>query len=142
MVKKASIATWLFRFGLSFGFVASMSAAEPAAVDFKRDIEPIFIKRCSECHGPDQQKSKLRLDLKADAFRGGKSGKPAIVPGKSAESEIMRRVTATDPDEVMPSKGERLKPEQISWLKDWMDQGAVWPEARKHWAFIKPVRSP
>src|SRR5712692_3470577 len=103
---------WPLVFGFATGHLANCLAGAPAsasaAVDFKRDVFPIFIKRCSECHGPDQQKSKLRLDNKADAFRGGKSGQPTIVPGKSSESEIIRRVTTTDPDDVMPNKGERL----------------------------------
>ncbi len=117
-------------------------AAGGPATDFARDVEPIFVKRCFECHGPDQQKSKLRLDLKADAMRGGKSGKPAIVPGKSAESEILTRVTSDDSDEVMPSKGDRLTPDQIAALRAWIDAGAVWPEKdpTKHWSLVKPVR--
>src|SRR5215813_5898950 len=85
----------------------------PAApVDFRRQIEPIFVKRCSECHGPDVQKAKLRLDRRAEALKGGKSGKPALVPGDSQASEILARVTARDPDERMPSKGEPLTEEQ------------------------------
>src|SRR5437879_8202306 len=76
--------------------VAPVLAAEQAKVDFARDIQPIFTKRCFECHGPDTQKSKLRLDRKADAVRGGKSGKPLLVPGKSAQSELIARVTSTD----------------------------------------------
>ncbi|MBI3416557.1 MAG: PSD1 domain-containing protein [Verrucomicrobia bacterium] len=120
-----------------------LCSAAPAAIDFRRDIESIFVKRCYECHGPDQQKSKLRLDTKANAFRGGKSGKPSIVPGKSSESEIIRRVTSTDSDEMMPSKGARLTDEQIANLRAWIDQGANWPDAdpKKHWSFIKPERS-
>ena len=121
---------------------ASLFAADVSSADFARDVEPIFIKRCYECHGPDKQKSELRLDLKADAMHGGKSGKPAIVPGKSGDSEIIARVTSSDPDEVMPSKGDRLTPEQIAALRAWIDAGAVWPEKdpKKHWAFITPVR--
>jgi mono/diheme cytochrome c family protein len=121
---------------------SNLPAAPAATVDFRRDIEPIFVKRCSECHGPDKQRNNLRLDVKAEAFKGGKSGKPAILPGNSAESEIIVRVTSSDPDEVMPSKGERLTAEQIAALRAWIDQGAAWPDSdpRKHWAFLKPVR--
>src|SRR5437870_4034382 len=115
-------------------------AADQGKVDFARDIQPIFIKRCYECHGPDKQKSDLRLDRKPDALKGGKSGKPVFVAGKSAESQIIERVTSRDPDEVMPSKGERLTDTQIRLLKAWIDQGAIWPDERKHWAFSKPVR--
>src|SRR6185369_1869922 len=129
LMKPFRLSRILLQLVLAFatGRPATCLAAAPAStsgnIDFGRDIAPIFIKRCIECHGPDQQKSKLRLDNKADAFRGGKSHKPAIVPGKSSESEIIRRVTTTDPDDVMPNKGERLTPEQIALLKSWIDQG-------------------
>lgn len=118
------------------------SRAAEAPIDFKRDIEPIFVKRCSECHGPDKQKGGLRLDAKAEAMKGGKSGKPAIAPGKSSESEILRRVSTDDPDDVMPPKGARLEPSQVAALRAWMDQGANWPEkdAKTHWAYLPPIR--
>src|SRR5262245_10123470 len=91
----------------------AFAADSSASVDFARDIQPILVKRCYECHGPDKQKSGLRFDHKADALRGGKDGKPVIIPGKSSESEIIKRVTATDSDDWMPPKGDRLESEQI-----------------------------
>jgi len=120
--------------------VGSTFAAEQTKVDFAKDIQPIFTKRCFECHGPDKQKSGLRLDRKADALKGGKSGKPLFLPGKSAESELFQRVTSKDPDEIMPAKGEPLEAQQINLLRAWIDQGGVWPEEKKHWAFSKPSR--
>jgi mono/diheme cytochrome c family protein len=113
-----------------------------AEVDFKRDIEPIFVKRCSECHGPDKVKGGLRLDSKAEALKGGKSGKAAIAPGHSSESEIIRRVTTEDVDDRMPPKGERLEAAQVAALRAWMDAGANWPEkdVKAHWSFVAPVR--
>lgn len=129
-------------FALALGLVR-LSAVEPTAkVDFRHEIEPIFVKRCSECHGPDKQKAGLRLDRKADALHGGKSGKPAIVPGQSAESELIRRVTTDDTDDLMPPKGGRLTAAQVSSLRAWIDQGADWPDTdpAHHWSFIKPER--
>src|ERR1051325_3435352 len=120
---------------------SALLAAEQPKVDFEKQIQPIFIKRCFECHGPDKQKSGLRLDRRADALKGGKSGKPLLVAGKSAESELIHRVTTQDADDVMPAKGDRLTAEQISSLKAWIDQGAIWPDEKKHWSFVKPVRS-
>jgi mono/diheme cytochrome c family protein len=125
-----------------------VSAAQPGAasaalpIDFRRDIEPIFVKRCSECHGPDKQKSKLRLDRKTDALKGGESGKPLLVPGNSDGSELIRRVTTDVADDFMPPKGDPLAPEQVRVLRAWIDQGAVWPDSdpTRHWAFIKPSR--
>src|SRR5216110_2399255 len=123
---------------------AAASSGKAASVDFQKEIRPIFESRCYECHGPNKQKSGLRLDRKENAFRGGDSGKAALLPGKSSESGLIQRVTNKDADEVMPPKGEKLTAAQIELLKDWIDQGALWPEdtSRKHWAYIAPVHPP
>ena len=126
-----------------FGFaLRADESATAGPVDFHRDIEPIFVKRCSECHGPDLQKGKLRLDSKTEAWKGGSSGDPLWVAGRSSESPLIARVISTDPDEVMPAKGARLTDEQINLLKRWVDEGAVWPEQNPaaHWAFLKPIQ--
>ncbi len=124
--------------------VAAASAA-PANVDFSRDIRPILSEHCFTCHGPDANKRKgeLRLDLKEAAFGPAKSGATAIVPGDLAKSELLKRICATDPDEVMPPPKElkSLKPAQIELLQQWIKEGAVWTG---HWAFspVPPVAVP
>ena len=130
--------------GFSFliALLAFVATGLGASVDFLREVEPILVKRCSECHGPDQQKGGLRLDSRAEALKGGKSGKAAIVPGKADESEFIRRVVTTDKDDVMPAKGDRLTAEQIATLRAWINEGATWVEgdAAKPWAFRGPAR--
>jgi mono/diheme cytochrome c family protein len=133
------VSVWLCLAGALTG--GRSFATDQPKVDFGRDVQPIFIKRCYECHGPDKQRSNLRLDRK-DAARGGKSGEPAWIPGNSAQSQILQRVTSSDPDEQMPPKGERLTAEQINALRAWIEQGANWPEEKKHWAFLEPKRPP
>lgn len=79
-------------------------------VDFNRQIRPILADKCFQCHGPDEEtlKAKLRLDQRESA-----TGDRAIVPGKSAESEVIARVLASDPDEVMPpAEGEKASHER------------------------------
>ncbi len=127
--------------------LAVVAGTAGAAVDFEKDIRPVLRERCVECHGPKKQKASLRLDSRAFAFKGGEDG-AVIVPGKSAESKIIARVTSTDPDEVMPSKGERLTAPQIAALREWIDAGALWPETGAdrdgrldHWAW-QPVQRP
>jgi mono/diheme cytochrome c family protein len=124
--------------------VGTSSWAADSKLDFQRDIQPIFQSRCYECHGEKKQKSGMRLDRKSSVFQGGDSGKPAVIPGKSAGSILVQRITSTDEDEVMPPKGERLSSEQIALIRAWIDQGAIWPDAgvsvKKHWAYEKPVR--
>lgn len=123
------------------GAAQAAQAAEP--VDFGKHVEPILIRRCSECHGPDQQKSGLRLDSRGAALKSGKSGRLAVVPGEPESSEMLRRVTSTDPDEVMPTKGPPLTPEEVEVLRQWVAQGAEWPEMdpRSHWAFQPVARA-
>ena len=121
-------------------------AAEP--LEFEREIRPLLIDRCGECHGAKVQKSSLRLDVKSAAFKGGDGG-PVIVAGKSGDSELVRRITSADPDERMPPKAP-LTAAQIDRLRKWIDEGANWPESDAdraaardkrldHWAW-QPIR--
>jgi hypothetical protein len=120
------------------------AAAPPAAaVDFNRQILPILSDHCFTCHGPDEskRKAKLRLDTKEGAFGELRHGGRAIVPGKLDESELIRRITSADADEVMPpsGKGKPLSPAEIEFLKRWVAGGAPWTQ---HWAFVAPHRPP
>ncbi len=135
----------LSRSGIAVGLACSLVLStnlDAATIDFARDIEPILIKRCSECHGPDQQKSNLRLDSRAAALKAGKSGSLALVAGQPDASELMKRITSTDNDEVMPPKGGRLTENEVVTMRQWIADGAVWPEVdvTKHWAFQRPNR--
>ena len=133
--------SWPLLLLASFGAAVGANAA---LIDFKRDIQPLFEQRCYECHGEKKQKGGIRFDRKSTVFQGGDSGQPLVVAGKATESPLLKRVTTTDQDEVMPPKGERLSDTQVSLLRDWIEQGALWPEdtkvAKKHWAYEKPVR--
>src|SRR5438034_7845410 len=85
-------------------------AAEP--IDYNRDIKPIFAKHCYACHGPDKQRSGLRLDAPAGALQGGNAG-PAVLPGKSSESRLIQAVTGAEGVPAMPPKGPRLSAAQV-----------------------------
>lgn len=118
-------------------------AVEPkkATVDFNRQVRPILSEHCFACHGPDEKarKAKLRLDVKEGAMGPLRDGGVAIKPGKSAESELVARITATDSGAIMPPPKfrKKLTPEQIATLRRWIDEGAPWSE---HWAFVPPQR--
>ena len=125
--------------------------AGAVAVDFTRDVLPILEDHCFDCHGGEKQKSALRLDSVVGILRGGESGEPLIVPGISAESYLIKRVTAENRKDAMPPKGDRLTAGQIATLRAWMDAGAAMPGAdaaraslkltTSHWSF-QPVKRP
>ncbi len=110
-------------------------------VDFARQVQPILSANCYACHGPDasQREAELRLDVRDDAV-AARDGQRAIVPGKSRDSEVFRRITTEDADEKMPppDSGHKLTAEQIALVTRWIDQGA---EYTQHWSFVKPVRA-
>jgi hypothetical protein len=113
-------------------------------VDYLRDVQPILKASCYPCHGVERQEGGLRLDLKANAFKGGVSG-PAIVAGNSDASPLIARVTGRGGKPTMPLGFAPLTSRQISLLRQWIDQGARWPEGAglaKHWAYVRPALSP
>src|SRR3954468_9454196 len=79
------------------------SARADAPIDYARDVLPILSANCYKCHGPDEtdREKELRLDQKQGAFRVV-DGVAVIVPGEPGKSELTRRITSKDPDEVMP----------------------------------------
>ncbi len=102
-------------------------AAEP--VDFTREVKPLLENHCVKCHSGEKPKGRLNLQTKASAFKGGDGG-PGIVAGNPDKSPVYKLTTLPpDNDNVMPpSKEQPLLKEQIELLKDWISQGANWPD--------------
>lgn len=126
-----------------FGGSRTAKATQPpkppaeTPVDFAREVRPILSSQCFQCHGPDEKtrKAKLRLDVREDAVKSG-----AIVPGKPDDSEIVKRVCATEPELRMPPaklKKPPLTESQIATIKRWIAAGAPYTE---HWSFGKLAR--
>jgi hypothetical protein len=103
-----------------------------APVPFSRDVLPILSQNCFDCHGPDAKarKAKLRLDTRDGVLS-------VVKPGKSSESEFIRRINADDDERMPPLQTKRrLTAEQKGALRRWVDQGAAWS---KHWAYEPPA---
>jgi len=132
--------------------VLMVSVGTARGTDFEATIRPLLVARCGDCHGPDTQEANLRLDVRHRAVKGGDFG-PVILPGRAADSELVRRITHGDPEKTMPP-GDPLSAEEVALLTRWIDAGADWPEteadrvAREtdrderldHWAWQPIVR--
>lgn len=111
----------------SFAF-AQEETGKP--VDFEKQIAPILIERCIECHGPKEQEGDLRLDAREHVFVEGDEDWWVVQPKDVAASELYRRLLLPlDDDEIMPAKGEPLSKEQQALFRRWIEQGAAWPAA-------------
>lgn len=93
-------------------------------ISFKRDIAPILLQRCQACHGPQRAAGKFRVDTYLHLMAKSSSGK-AIVPGKSADSELYRLLTTTDKDDRMPREADPLSDTQLKLIRQWIDKGAA-----------------
>ena len=140
---QANAIQWMLVAGMTGLFGAPALAgngALPATIDFNRDIRPILSDNCYFCHGPDKNKRKadLRLDTREGIFSKIKDH-VTVEAGKPEESELFRRVTASDPEQRMPDpkSNKRLSDHDIALLKRWIEQGAPW---QGHWAYLPPAR--
>ncbi len=116
-------------------------SAQPAPVEFNRDIRPIMSDTCFRCHGPDKSSriANLRLDLRAEALKPLKDGAIPIVPGEPDRSAIIQRIFAPTPAKRMPPQyaHKDLTDQQKDVIRRWVAEGAVY---QGHWAYRPVVR--
>ncbi len=133
---------------LQLSLVVCAASQTMAEVDFIRHVQPLFQKHCIRCHGPDEQSGGLRYDNHALALSKADSGAYAIVPSKPDSSELLKRITSTHKEERMPPKGPQLTNAEVDLFKQWIAEGATWPESASaalgkqgsdHWSF-QPLR--
>ncbi|HZT43601.1 MAG TPA: c-type cytochrome domain-containing protein [Chthonomonadaceae bacterium] len=106
-------------------------ASKTPAVTYARDLRPILQARCVVCHNAKTvSDASLSGGLALDSYAalrkgvGGKAGHVIFTPGKSAGSELLKRLMATSPTQMMPRGGPPLPPAQIALFKKWIDAGA------------------
>ncbi len=111
----------------------------PDHISFNFDIRPILSDNCYICHGPDSssRQAGLRLDLREYATMKNGEGRTAVNPGNWKKSELIRRITSSDPEVMMPPPQMKstLDAREIELLKQWIQDGAKW---EPYWAFQPP----
>jgi hypothetical protein len=138
--------------------VSPSLAQQPARLQvqfFEEHVRPLLASNCYRCHGPEKQRSGLRLDSRAAVLAGGDGG-PVVVPGKPDQSKLVKAINYRDLE--MPP-GKRLSKNEVAALTEWVRMGAPWPggnaealaprkqglkitvEDRRYWAF-GPVHRP
>ena len=110
--------------------------AATAAVNFARDIGPLFERSCAGCHGGEKPRGGFAIVSRESLLKGGASGEPAITPGYSDDSTIIQYVTGKIEDLEMPPLDRRekypaLTAAEIDVMRAWIDAGAPWPATEK-----------
>ncbi len=132
-------------------------AAEENFDFFEKNIRPVLAAKCYGCHNSASKAPMggLTVDTREGLRRGGKSGAPAVVPGKPEDSLLLRAIEHSTKDLKMPP-GQALPAEQVQAFSAWIKMGAPdprdgaavvsskpaydWEKERKHWAY-QPLRN-
>ncbi len=136
-----------------WGVSVAVHGAEPPPPEqlefFEKQVRPLLIEHCSECHGAKKSEAGLRLDTKSGFLKGSDTG-PIVVAGNVDGSKLMKALNYRDGETQMPPKG-KLSDEKIAVVKKWLELGSPWPAeaagagggsaAKDHWAF-QPVKRP
>jgi WD40 repeat protein len=144
-----SLLAWGLTFSLTGGRTFAAEALIPVAkpdrttpVDFYREVVPVLQANCLPCHNKTTTKADLLLETPADMLKGGESG-PSIVPGKSAESLLLKVATHEEKPRMPPKENKvnavNLKPEELGLLALWIDQGAKAAEKREEAIAWQPL---
>lgn len=153
--RKAQIRDWI----VSAGHAGEAALAERPLT--QHDVLPIFLLRCTTCHGARLREGDLDLRTRDAMLSGGSSG-PALVPGDPANSRLIKRIEshACPPRErLLKAFVRRPSTSEVKTLRDWIASGArlgnivpdiastqhdplVSDEDRQHWAFRPPLGQP
>ncbi len=129
---------WLLIFAIPIIAIITYFNFSKKEISYNHDIRPIFNKKCIACHGGVRKNGNFSLLFREEALAKAKSGKYAIIPYESANSELIKRVKSHDLEQRMPKEKEPLSSEEINKIVQWIDEGAKWED---HWAYIKPDKN-
>src|SRR5438876_5684290 len=118
-----------FSIAIVFALVAPAFAADAAPRPTYSQVRAIFAQHCFSCHDSKEQEGGLILETHQSLLKGGDDG-PVLVPGKSAESLLVKQIEHTKkPFMPPPKKGDKLSPQEIAVIRAWIDAGAPAPAA-------------
>ena len=112
-------------FGSAAAF-ADSDAQRAAMTFFEKEVRPVLVNRCYECHGEKKQKGGLRMDH-IEHMKVGGDGGPAFIAGLPDKSPMIQAIRYADKDFQMPPK-EKLPDKEIAALEKWVALGAPWPD--------------
>lgn len=120
---------------------------------FEKEIRPVLVESCQDCHGAHRHENGLRLDLRSALIRGSDYG-AVVKEGAPEASKLIQAIKHAPGVEPMPRKADPLTPLQVQKFEQWIAMGLPWPEEHdvaatghakpkpeEHWAF-QPVRDP
>ena len=109
-------------------FVALVTSGTPSQSDdlFRDKVAPLLERRCLSCHNENDRKGEFSLQTQQHLRDSG-----YVEPGKPDDSQLLSVVvpeSACVPP-AMPKDGDPLTDEEVAVLRQWISDGAKWPDA-------------
>ena len=118
---------------LAAGMTACQSGRQnPAAADyafFQQEVRPILERNCLPCHNGVTLPGRLDLTTRDRALAGRHLDRRFLVPGDPEASLMLTAVSrrGTHP-KLMPQRDLSLTEDDIGTLREWIEEGAAWPD--------------
>jgi mono/diheme cytochrome c family protein len=106
-----------------------LRAESPRSADadfFEKQVRPLLVEHCFQCHGNGKTKGGLSLTSRDSILKGGASG-PAVRPNDAGGSLLIQAIRYDGETQMPPKK--KLPDEAIAVLSQWVQRGAPWPAA-------------
>jgi hypothetical protein len=103
--------------------ILPIEAAESAKISYTRDVKPLLVDNCLECHSPKDHKGGLDASSVAGMLKGGKKAGASIIPGKPDDSPLIQYVRGLKLPQ-MPKGSPALDPKELHLLREWIAAGA------------------
>ena len=119
------------------GLICPLHAADPTAGEklFALQLKRLFAQKCLACHGADPEQIEGGFDMRTrmSVLAGGDAyGDEVLIPGKGRLSFLYTATTRREAGYEMPPKeAEKLTEEQSNWIRQWIDEGAPWPDEQR-----------
>lgn len=126
--------TRLIAFLIFISTLAPVRAEEPTKGEklFALQLKSLFAEKCMACHGTDPDKIEGHFDMRSREamLKGGEGyGADVLIPGKGLNSFLYVATTRSEEGYEMPPKeAEKLSEQQTWWIRDWINEGAPWPD--------------
>ncbi len=125
VVPIAVLAAAAFAINNPWAAPVSESSKDAGKVSYSKQVRPVLQANCYGCHQPAKANGRFQMTSRDGLLRGGESGSPAVVPGKSEESHLLELITPEDGKAEMPQGRPPLASSDIELIRRWITEGAA-----------------
>ena len=104
--------------------IRPIDTAATAKVSFTRDIKPILINACIECHSAEEREGNYEVTSVETLKQKGKKAGAGVIPGKPDESSVVQYIRGIADGPQMPKGSPALSEDELHLIREWIAAGA------------------